>query len=257
MLTLATNGLLVPSIFIAFLYFPQFLLKSLGWSVLRSSFGVLPLMVLLAVGSLVSGRFYGPVGPRRLLLLGYSLVTLGAASVVALVPSWGYFAILPAMVLIGFGGSITVGTAGTAAVSAVPPSRAGLAGGLTFTLHLGLGAIGVAAATAIMNASSLGSLTRGLARAGIAMSAADVRVLNGAAPHGDAARAVLASYSPETSEKIRTTVIDAFASGMSRAYWLALGLAIVGIAVVLAIDWKKLQAAADEPDPSESGEELP
>ena len=247
-LTLLTNGLLVPSIFIAFLYFPQFLQKALGWSVLGSSLGVLPLMVLLAVGSLVSGRLYEQVGPRRLLLVGYSLVTLGAASVVVLEPSWGYFAILPAMVLIGFGGSVTTGTAGTAAVSAVSPSRAGLASGLTFTLHLSFGALGVAAATAIMNASSLSSLTNGLARSGITMSAANVRVLNAAAPHGEAARGVLAGYDPATIEKIRATVIDAFAAGMSRAYWLALVSAMIGIVVVLAIHAKKLESTAENPD---------
>ena len=47
--------------------------------------------------------------------------------------------------------------AGTAAVSAVPSSRAGVAGGLSFMFHLCFGALGVAGATAIMNAQTAGA----------------------------------------------------------------------------------------------------
>jgi hypothetical protein len=88
------------------------------------------------------------------LLIGYVLIVIACVSVIALDPSWGYFALMPAMVLIGLGGSIAVTTAGTAAVSAVALERASVAGGLTFTVHLGCGALGVAAATAIMYAVS-------------------------------------------------------------------------------------------------------
>ena len=50
LLTLLTNALIVPTFFIAFLYFPQYLNKTMGWSVLQASFGMLPLMVPLTVG---------------------------------------------------------------------------------------------------------------------------------------------------------------------------------------------------------------
>ena len=157
LLALATNGLLIPALFIAFLYFPQYMQKTMGWSVLAASVGMLPLMVLLSVGSILGGRLYAPIGPKRLLLAGYALVSLGAATIVFFfMPSWGYFAILPAMVLMGLGATLCVGTAGTAAVSAVPPSRAGVAGGLSFMVHLSIGALGVAGATAIMNAETVG-----------------------------------------------------------------------------------------------------
>ena len=72
-----------------------------------------------------------------------------------LLPSWVYFAILPPMLLIGLGAPMAVGHFGTAAVSAVAPERAGLAGGLSFMMHLSYGAIGVAGATAIMYDTSV------------------------------------------------------------------------------------------------------
>jgi len=157
LLTLSMNGLLIPALFIAFLYFPQYLQRTMGWSVLAAAFGVLPLMVLLAVGSVLGGRLYAPFGPKRLLLTGYSLVTLGAATIAVFKPSWGFAGLLPAMLLMGLGATLCVSTAGTAAVSAVPPARAGVAGGLSFMVHLCLGALGVAGATAIMNAATVGS----------------------------------------------------------------------------------------------------
>lgn len=157
LLALSTNGLLMPAVFIAFLYFPQYLQKTMSWTVLESSIGMLPLMVLLSVASVFSGRLYAPIGPKRLLLAGYILVALAAVTVIFLMPSRGYFAILPAMILFGFGAALCVGTAGTAAVSAVPPARAGVAGGLSFMAHLSIGAIGVGGATAIMNAETAGA----------------------------------------------------------------------------------------------------
>lgn len=201
LLTLSLNGLLIPAIFIAFLYFPQYMQKTMGLSVLAASFGMLPLMVLLSVGSILGGRLYDPIGPKRLLLAGYALVAVGAATIVFFMPSTGYFAILPAMVLMGLGATLCVGTAGTAAVSSVPPSRAGVAGGLSFMFHLCIGALGVAGATAIMNA--------------------------------------------ETAGTAQDAMSTAFATGMSRAYWLATALAILGIAVAAAVNEKKLQAVPD------------
>lgn len=164
-LALATNGLLIPALFVAFLYFPQYMQKTMGWSVLAASAGMLPLMVLLSVGSVLGGRLYEPIGPKRLLLAGYALVAVGAATIVFFMPSWGYVAILPAMVLMGLGATLCVGTAGTAAVSAVLPSRAGVAGGLSFMVHLCIGALGVAGATAIMNAETAGAAQAGLDKA--------------------------------------------------------------------------------------------
>lgn len=199
MLTLAANGLLVPMIFVAFLYFPQYLQKTMGWTVLESSVGMMPLMVLLCVGSLLSGRLYQPIGPKRLLLTGYLLVALAGAAVIFVMPSRDYVALMPAMILLGLGATLCVGTAGTAAISAVPPKRAGVAGGLSFMVHLCIGALGVAGATAIMNAETAGAAAGQMS--------------------------------------------DAFATGMSHAFWLTTALAVLGILVAAAIDEDKLRAA--------------
>ena len=243
LLALSTNGLLVPSIFLAFLYFPQYFQKVLGWSVLEASFGMLPLMVLLSVGAIISGRFYDSVGPRRLLLIGYIMILLGCAWVIALIPGWGYFALVPAMVLMALGGAMGVGSAGTVAVSAVDPSRTGVAGGLSFTVHLACGAVGVAGGTAILYMSSKGTLQHGLSDAGISMPPAEQATLNAAAPGAEAATRILGTYSTEAAATIQDLMTTSFTHGLSHAYWLAFGAALIGLLIVIAIDEKKLKNA--------------
>lgn len=245
-LALWTNALVVPAMFIAFLYFPQYLQKVLGWTVLEASVGMMALMVPSSFGSMIIGRYYNVFGPKRLLLIGYALVTLGSAIVLIIQPDWGYLGLFPAMVLIGSGASIAIGSAGTATVSAVVPKRAGLAGGLSFMLHLAFGATGVAVATAIMYATNLSSLAVGLVKAGIKMSAADQSVLSGGSINTDAVRSVLSSFSAADTEKVRVILGEAFTQGMGLAYLPALLFAVIGIIVVLMIDEEKLQTVKDQ-----------
>ena len=163
-ITLGLNMFNVSAAFVGLLYFPQYMQKVLGWSTFESALGLAPLTVLLAVGSIVSGTLYNDFGPKRLLFWGYLVATIGAATVVVLPSDLGYFRILPGMVMIGLGATLTVGPSGTAAVCAVKPERAGLVGGLSFMTHLVYGAISVACATAVMYVVSLSKLRDGLQR---------------------------------------------------------------------------------------------
>ncbi|MEM6464493.1 MAG: MFS transporter [Pseudomonadota bacterium] len=242
LLTLSLNALMVPAFFVAFLYFPQYMQKTLGWSILYASFGMTPLMVLLAVGSIVAGHFYASVGPKRLLYGGYVLVALACVTVIFLDPSWGYFAILPAMLLMGLGAPMAVNASGTAAVSAVAASRAGLASGLSFMMHLVYGAIGVAVATAILFAASYHRVQAALREAGISISRSDIGIINSTTPTSDNARSILARFSTEQVEKIQSALTEGFALGLSVAYWPVLFSTVVGLLVIYAIDESKLHA---------------
>ncbi|MTI42667.1 MFS transporter [Roseibium hamelinense] len=242
LLALSLNALLMPAVFVAFLYFPQFLQKMLGWSVLQASFGMIPLMLPLAVGSIIAGNFYKPVGPKRLLFAGYALVALGCLWVVFMNPSWGYFAVLPAMLLMGFGAPLAVSTAGTATVSSVAASRAGVAGGLSFMFHLAYGAIGVAVATAIMAVSSEGQIRAGLKEAGLSLSNTAIDVLASGPASSSAAKSALSGFNASDIDKIQSLIHSAFASGMSLAYWPALASAVAGLLVIAALDESKLHA---------------
>ncbi len=240
MITLGLNMFNVSAAFVGLLYFPQYMQKVLGWSVFQSALGLAPLTVLLAVGSIVSGTLYNDFGPKRLLFWGYTVATVGAATVVVLPASWGYFQILPGMAMIGLGATLTVGPSGTAAVCAVKPERAGLVGGLSFMTHLCYGAISVACATAIMYVTSLASLGKQLAADGITMSAADQKAINGGTLTTDSAKAVLQHFNAQEAEKIKTALSAAFDSGMNMAFLFAMFSVAVGIVLALMLDENKL-----------------
>ena len=240
LITLGLNMFNVSAAFVGLLYFPQYMQKVLGWSVFQSALGLAPLTVLLAVGSIVSGTLYNDFGPKRLLFWGYLCATVGAASVVVMPAGLGYFQILPGMALIGLGATLTVGPSGTAAVCAVKPERAGLVGGLSFMTHLVYGAISVAGATAVMYVTSLSSLRKQLEAAGISMSEADQKVLNGGTLATDSAQAILRHLNPAEAEKVKAAISTAFDAGMNMAFALATLSVAAGIVLALMLDEQKL-----------------
>ncbi|MFA3919784.1 MFS transporter [Ruegeria hyattellae] len=243
MITLSLNALQVPALFIALLYFPQYMQKTLGWSAMASAFGLVPMTALLCAGSIISGRLYNDFGPKRLLLSGYVMSALGAVLVVLLPESLGYFQILPGMLLIGIGSTLSVGPAGTAAMSAVKPERAGLVGGLSFMVHLVYGAIAVAFATALMYAASLARLAQQLAADKIDMSNADQHAINGGALATDQAKAAVSHFDTAQVTQIRDALATAFNSGMDMAFVFACLSALVGLVLSAMLNEKKLQSS--------------
>ncbi|MGV6803609.1 MAG: MFS transporter [Ruegeria sp.] len=239
-ITLGLNMFNVSAAFVGLLYFPQYMQKVLGWSVLESAVGLAPLTVLLAVGSIVSGTLYNDFGPKRLLFWGYLFATIGAASIVVMPMELGYFQILPGMALIGLGATLTVGPSGTAAVCAVKPERAGLVGGLSFMVHLVYGAISVACATAIMYMVSLSSLRQQLATAGVDLSSADQKAINGGTLTTKTAAAVMQKLGSAEADKVKTALATAFDSGMNMAFVFSTISVSIGIVLALMLDEKKL-----------------
>ncbi|MCP4473815.1 MAG: hypothetical protein GY821_04470 [Gammaproteobacteria bacterium] len=73
--------------------------------------------------------------------------TLAAINFAIVQPHWHYWGLLPGLLLLGTGSALSIPTAGTAAVSSVDSSSTGLAGGLSFMVHLVFGAMGVATGT--------------------------------------------------------------------------------------------------------------
>lgn len=240
MLALAGNGFASPALYVVFLYVPQYLHKVHGWSNLWSSVGVMPTLISLAVINVTAGRLYNPVGPRLLLIVGHALTVAGMLCLALFEPDWGYAAMIVPLLLVGAGGGLIFGPAGTACVNAVAPSRAGLAGGLGFMGHLTLGAIGLAVATTLLFAGSGAVLTRGLAARGVDMPAAARDILNGSSIAGGQAREILARYGAEVQGMIVSALSDAFAAGAQLAFWVALAFAALGLALSFWLDDDRL-----------------
>jgi len=247
--TLALNGLPAVVLFLCLLYLPQYMQKVLGWSILWSSLGMLPMAVVLATMNLMVGNYYNAVGPRKLMAAGCGALVVGCILMLFLQTSWGYPALIPVMLVVGIGGGLAFGPAGTAAVNAVGPKGAGLAGGLSFMFHLGLGAIGIACATAMMFGSATRKVESALSAANLTLPTADLRVLAAGTLEDPAVKAITERYSGKDVEAITSAVRDSFASGLHAAFWFGLAVAILGLVISLSLDESKLRTdAPDEGD---------
>ncbi|MEM9256516.1 MAG: MFS transporter [Pseudomonadota bacterium] len=233
---LILNGLAMPAVFAGFLYFPQYLAKVLGWTGLSVSYGITPMMMTLAVVSFVSGVIYPRTRPRNLIAGGFCAVAIGLLVFILGSPSLGYTAAMVSMVLMAFGGALVVGPAGTATVSLVPEKNAALASGLGFMVHLVVGAIGLAGATAILYGSSLSNLTTSLATAGIKLSSKDITTLNAAARDNPQVIELMAKLDSRTVTQLHAAMREAFETGMINAYWVGFGFVILGLVLALIVD---------------------
>lgn len=241
MIAIAANGLVVPSFFVAFLYAPQFLNKVLGWSYFSAMIGVLPLMVALATTAVLGGRLYDLLGARVLLIGGYTLAAVSSLTAWLVAGDWGYPSLVALMVLAGVGGGICVPPASTAAVAATESKNAGLAGGLSFMSHLGMGAIGVACATAVLATASSRHFSRGLETIGITISDTDQHALNGGSPKSEATTQILSHYSSEEASKIVTAMQESFTYGFHRAFLVPLIFTMIGLVLVLFLKKQEMK----------------
>ncbi|CTQ61108.1 MFS transporter [Roseibium album] len=249
--TLALNGLPAIVLFLCLLYLPQYMQKVLGWSIFWSSMGMLPLAVVVASMNLAVGNYYNSIGPRKLMAAGHAFLVLGCVLMLFLQTSWGYVALVPVMIVVGIGGGLVFGPAGTAAVNAVGAQGAGLAGGLSFMFHLGLGAIGIACATAMMFVTAIKKVETIVSSAGIKLPLNELRVLAAGTLDDPAVKSITERYSGKDIDVINTAVRDSFAAGLHAAFWFGLAVAIIGVVVSVSLDESKLRTDAPEDDAAE------
>jgi DHA2 family methylenomycin A resistance protein-like MFS transporter len=143
-MNLSTLGLL----FVVTLY-----LQDVGHDrALTAGIVLLPLFVPLSVLAPVGGRIVARAGPRLPMLGGSLLAAAGVGLLTLSGATTRYLTLLPAVLLWGGGLAFLTPAAVSAAVSAVPAGRAGLASAVNNTTRQAAGAIGIAAFGAIVAA---------------------------------------------------------------------------------------------------------
>jgi MFS transporter, DHA2 family, methylenomycin A resistance protein len=110
---------------------------------------LLPLFAPLSVLAPVGGRIVARTGPRLPMIGGLTTAAAGVALLPLSDATTGYATLLPAVLLWGVGLAFLTPAAVSAAVSAVPGRRAGLASAVNNTTRQAAGAIGIAAFGAI------------------------------------------------------------------------------------------------------------
>ncbi|MDJ0346802.1 MFS transporter [Streptomyces sp. PH10-H1] len=117
-----------------------------GWTPLATGVATLPMALGATVCAPVSGRMVGRVGARLPLLLAGGFMTAGGLCLVGIDQDTSVTVLLLAYVLIGIGFGFANAPITNTAVSALPPARAGVAGGITSTARQFGAAVGIAIA---------------------------------------------------------------------------------------------------------------
>ena len=151
--------LLISAIFFsALLYLPQFLEVVLGFSALRAGAGLLPLMGAFALASFTAGPLYNRLGPKLVVSAGVAFLAVGIFLLSGLDRGSTYGSLIPGMIVLGMGIGVFFSSVTTAAVTALDPSRASLAGGIVYMCQVAGGSIGLGLNTAIvLSAATLAS----------------------------------------------------------------------------------------------------
>jgi EmrB/QacA subfamily drug resistance transporter len=167
--------LLLSAVFFSILlYLPQFMERDLGWSAVAAGAGLLPMMITFAVTSLIAGSLYGRLGARLTASSGAACMTIGIFALSFLHTGGGFRWLVPGMLVAGAGVGLFYSSISTAAITALDPSRASLAGGVVYMCQVGGGSVGLAVNTAIVVAAgpSAAGLVSGIRHAFLVDAAA-------------------------------------------------------------------------------------
>jgi EmrB/QacA subfamily drug resistance transporter len=154
--------------FAVFFFTALYLEEVVGDTGYQIALAFLPMTALMIAASLLAGRWTDPAGPRWSIFIGCLMFGAGLLlTTVTLSPHPAYLPLAAALALTGIGIGATVVPITSAALSAVPPARSGMAASATNTSRE-IGAVtGVAILGALVNAQLRSSLTSRLKHLGI------------------------------------------------------------------------------------------
>jgi EmrB/QacA subfamily drug resistance transporter len=202
----------------------------LGFGPITAGLALLPVMLPVTLLSPAAGRAYDRLGPRALVAVGAALLGTGTIWTAGFLGTFRYAWLLPGLVLTGIGIALVMTPASTAAVNTAPPAWRGQAQGVTGTLRLMGGTVGLAV---------MGTVVARTQRAGVAGAVS--------AAHGDPA--VLKKLSAAMLGALK----DSLAAGISSALYI--GGAVVLASAVAA--WALLrQVTPADAQPAQAGSQI-
>jgi EmrB/QacA subfamily drug resistance transporter len=185
----------------------------LGLSATGSGRILIPLLLAMMFSSPAGARVVLRVGFRVVVMTGATLVAIGAFLLTRLTVGSSQFELSLYLVCLGAGMGLVFMSTSLAAQNSVTMARMGVATGLVnFTRQLG-GAIGVAIAGSVMLNTLVDRLHAVFGNVGIQAS----QLLTPA------------HRSVHLSKSVRAAVSDAFAGALHRTFWVAVGVASIGL----------------------------
>jgi len=213
---------------IFFFLFPLNLIQVQSSSATAAGAALLPFILLMFVLSLWSGGLVARYGPRIPLIAGPLIVSVGFA--LFAVPSVGesyWKAFFPAIVVLGFGTSITVAPLTTVVMNSVDLDRVGSASGINNAVARVAGVLAIAVFGIVMVKAFGSELNRSLAH--LSLSPAVLRQI-----HSEeiklAGLQVPVGLNPSTSAEINESVNEAFVFGFRIVMLACAGLSLASAA---------------------------
>ena len=215
--------------FVVLLFLPQFMQKILNYSALEAGAGLLPLMGVFAVTSFAAGPLYERIGAKPAVSAGAACLALGTFLISLIGRDSGWAALVPGMVVTGMGIGLFYSSITTAAVTALDPSRASLAGGIVYMFQVAGGSVGLGLTTTVFTTASQDRLQREAK----GLSEKEIEEVQGALAGTESAAEIVARQSGAAAERLLEVVRDAFVAGLNWSFRLVALLALAGLLVAV------------------------
>jgi EmrB/QacA subfamily drug resistance transporter len=213
--------------FVVLVFLPQFMQKILDYSPLEAGAGLLPLMGVFAITSFAAGPLYERIGAKPTVSAGAACLALGIFLISLIGRDSGWVALVPGMVVTGLGIGLFYSSITTAAVTALDPSRASLAGGIVYMFQVAGGSVGLGLTTTVFTTASQDSLQRD-ARG---LSEKEIEDVQGALAGTESAAEIVARQGRAAAERLLEVVREAFVAGLNWSFGLVALLALAGLLV--------------------------
>jgi len=206
-------------------FFPLNLIQVQGYSATAAGAALLPFILIMFALSGWAGQLVDRFGPRLPLVVGPSIAAAGFALFALPGVGAGYWtSFFPAVVVLGFGMTVTVAPLTTTVMNAVGPDLAGIASGVNNAVSRAAAVLAIAVFGVVMAAAFDARLELGLREIGAAPETVAFlqdqrsRLAGAALPPGVDAAAAAA---------LRHTIDAAFVSGFRWVMLLCTGLALL------------------------------
>jgi EmrB/QacA subfamily drug resistance transporter len=218
------------------LYFVTLYFQNIkGYSALEAGVRSMPMTLMIMFVAPIAGRLNGKTGPRPLMTVGMLLASAGMAGLAQLTASSSYNAIWPFFVMLGAGIALTMPALSGAAMSAVDPTKSGIASGVLNSARQIGGAVGIAvmgSVVAKLAADDFGAAPKNLEQLVVGGQTRLVGQLAGPAAQARAA--------------------DAFVTGMHGAMWAGAGVTLLAAGISLfGLRSGSAESRAQQPAPVE------
>jgi predicted MFS family arabinose efflux permease len=234
--------LMSASFFAILIYVPQFMVKILGYGPLKSGIGFLPMMGVFALVSFVAGSLYNRLGAKPIVIVGAACVTAAPFLLSTVGADSGYVALVPGMLVMGFGIGLFYSTITTAGVGALDKSHTSLAGGIVYMCQIAGGSVGLGLTTAIVTSVAADHVTSTAVadRLSHTQEIAVNKVLAGT----DTGQGLLHQF-PAIAGELTNLAKQALVAGMSAGYVVVGCLAFLGFLVATfgVGSWRRRRAS--------------